>query len=309
VLHVPSYRRMLWTHPCALVATIHDLAPFHLPGKYDAARMFYGRVVARQLASRQDAIIAVSQTTVRDIVKFFRLPEQRLTMIYNGLDRMRFVPGCHATAKKQAESWYGLRQPFFLYTARLEHPAKNHVRLIEAFNRLKAGTKSSWHLVLVGGDWHGAEFIHEAVRRSPFRESIHCIGFVPDDELANFYQAADVFVYPSLYEGFGFPPLEAMSCGCPVLSSRRGALDEVVGTAAATADPEDIDAMKSQMARLAGDESLRETLRAAGLKHAARFDWDHTARQTMKVYSEAAGQTQPTSSPVNTQASSLEWGV
>src|SRR5258706_16220770 len=97
---------------------------------------------------------------------------------------------------------------FSLYLARLEHPAKNHVRLIEAFNHFKRLTKSPWKLVLAGSDWHGAEFVHDAIRQSPFAQHIHCLGFVADQDLPALYRAADVFVYPSLYEGFGLPPVE-----------------------------------------------------------------------------------------------------
>ena len=182
VLHVPSYRRMLWRRPCALVTTIHDLAPFHVPGKYDRARMFYGRVVARRLAHRQDEIIAVSQHTAEDIVRFFGMPASKVTRVYNGVEHGRFYPASVETAKLLVSNRYDLRQPFFLYVARLEHPAKNHVRLLEAFNRFKAATNSPWQLVFAGGDWHGAEVIRAMVRQSPYTRDIRCVGFVPDHD-------------------------------------------------------------------------------------------------------------------------------
>jgi glycosyltransferase involved in cell wall biosynthesis len=288
VLHVPSYRRMLWPKPCALVATIHDLAPFHLAGKYDRLRMFYGRVVARRLARHQDHIIAVSRNTAQDIARFFQISEDRLSVIYNGINQARFFPASREKAKAQAAEQYDVRQPFFLYIARLEHPAKNHVRLIEAFNRFKAETRLEWRLVLGGSDWHGAEAIHAAIRRSPFARDIHQLGFVPETNLPMWYRAADVFVYPSLFEGFGLPPLEAMACGCPVISSTRGALGEVVGDAAATVSPEEVPSLQRQMARLAADATLREHLRTAGLERAKNFDWNRTATATLDVYERLA---------------------
>jgi glycosyltransferase involved in cell wall biosynthesis len=287
VLHVPSYRRLPWPRPCALVATVHDLAAFHVAKKYDRARMFYGRSVARRLARRQDEIIAVSENTARDIATFWKLPAGQVTVVHQGVDHGRFFPVVREIAKATGLSHFDLSRPFFLYVARLEHPAKNHLRLIAAFENFKAETKSPWQLVLAGGDWHGAEKIHAAIRRSRFKDDIRCLGFVPEVELPLLYRAADVFVYPSLHEGFGFPPLEAMACGCPVLCSTRGALGEVVGDAAATVAPEDVSALKFQLAHLATDEGLREQLRAAGLERARQFDWRRTAARTLEVYARA----------------------
>jgi glycosyltransferase involved in cell wall biosynthesis len=289
VLHVPSYRRMLWRKPCALVTTIHDLAPFHVPGKYDRARMFYGRQIVPRLARRQNEIIAVSQTTARDIAHFFKVPPERINMIYNGVDHGRFYPASRETAKILVARRHDLHQPFFLYIARLEHPGKNHVRLIEAFNRFKAETKLDWLLVFGGSDWHGAEVIRDAIRQSPYQRDIRCLGFISDNDLPMWYRAADVFVYPSLFEGFGLPPVEAMASGCPVISSTEGALGEVVENAAAVVDPFDIDSIKSQLAQLAGDESLRRQLIAAGLDRAKHFDWNLAAAATLDVYARAAG--------------------
>ncbi len=287
VLHVPSYRRMLWRQPCALVATIHDLAPFRLAGKYDWKRMFYGRVVARRLAHRQNRIIAVSENTRRDILTFFKVPAERLTVVLNGLDHERFSPGSSVEARCFVQHQYDLHRPFFLYIARLEHPGKNHVRLIEAFNQFKAETRSDWQLVFGGSDWHGAPEIHAAMARSPAARDIRSLGFVADDALPMLYRAASVLVFPSLFEGFGFPPLEAMACGCPVLCSTRGALGEIVGGAAALMDPEDVTGMKNKLARLATDPDWRAKLSAAGLAQARSFDWQRTAAQTLDVYADA----------------------
>ncbi len=288
VLHVPSYRRMLWPHPCPLVATIHDLAPFRVPKKYSASRMFYGRVVARRLAQRQDAIIAISENTARDIRQFFDVSPENLHVIHNGLEHDRFFPGSREQAQAEMAARHQLRHPFFLYVARLEHPGKNHVRLISAFNQFKSTTRSDWQLVLGGSDWHGAEAIHAAARQSPFASEIRFLGFVPDEDLPNLYRAADVFVYPSLYEGFGMPPLEAMACGCPVICSTSGSLGEVVGNAAAIVDPQNINSIANQLGLLANDENLRERLCQAGFARARQFDWNHTARETLSLYGRLA---------------------
>ena len=288
VLHVPSYRRMLWPRPCPLVATIHDLAPFRVPKKYSASRMFYGRVVARQLAQRQDAIIAISQNTAQDIRQFFDVADEKLHVIHNGLEHDRFFPGSREQAQAEMAQRHQLHKPFFLYVARLEHPGKNHVRLISAFDQFKSATESDWQLVFGGSDWHGAEAIHAAARQSPFASEIRFLGFVSDQDLPNLYRAADAFVYPSLYEGFGMPPIEAMACGCPVICSTSGSLGEVVGNAAAIVDPQDINSIANQLILLATDKNRRDRLREAGFSRAKQFDWNHTALQTLTIYSSVA---------------------
>ena len=284
VCHVPSYRRLLWPKPCALVATIHDLAPFHVAGKYDWARMFYARSVVRQLARRQDAIVADSQSTARDIEQFFGIPVARQHVIHLGIDHDRFEPGDQAAAKQQAAQRWQLAHPFFLYVSRLEHPAKNHVRLIEAFNHFKTVANSDWQLVLVGSDWHGAEVIHAAAQQSPFGGDIRFLGFVDDAALPTLYRAADALVYPSLFEGFGFPPLEAMACGCPVISSARGSLAEVVADAADIVDPLDIAAIAAALHRVATDAGHCARLRVAGFRNAQRFNWQRYAEAVLGVY-------------------------
>jgi glycosyltransferase involved in cell wall biosynthesis len=284
VLHVPSYRRMLWPRPCPLVATIHDLAPFHITGKYDWKRMLYGRVVVKRLAHRQDHVMAVSENTARDLETFFGLGRDRVTVVWNGIDHQRFQPGDATAAKAEAASRWQLDRPFFLFVSRLEHPGKNHVRLIEAFNQFKAATKSNWLLALGGSDWHGAEAIHAAAKASPVSADIRFLGFVDDAILPLLYHATDTMVYPSLFEGFGFPPIEAMACGCPVISSTRGSLREVVADAARTVEPEDTASIADALASLASSPAERDRLRKVGFVNARRFDWGLNASETIRIY-------------------------
>jgi len=288
VLHVPSYRRLLWRHPCPLAATIHDLAPFRVSGKYDPLRMFYGRVVLRRLAQRQDAIIAISENTAADIRSCFLVPESRLRVIHNGLDHHRFHLGDPTAAKATVQQRFGLDQPYFLYVSRLEHPAKNHVRLIAAYDSFRKATGLPWLLAFGGSDWHGAESIRAASAASPFALDIRFLGFIADAELPDLYRAAGAFVYPSLYEGFGFPPVEAMACGCPVISSTRGALAEVVADAAECIDPLDVPDLDTALRTLATDETRRRQLVTAGLTNARRFQWDVCAQATLDVWTSIA---------------------
>jgi glycosyltransferase involved in cell wall biosynthesis len=287
VLHIPSYRRMLWRAPCPLVATIHDLAPFHITGKYDWKRMIYGRVIVKQLARRQDKIIAVSENTARDLATFFGLGRDRVQVVWNGIDHRRFQPGEVSVAKKAAAEKWRLDRPFFLFVSRLEHPGKNHVRLIEAFNQFKAATQSDWLLALGGSDWHGAEAIHAAAAASPFKADIRFLGFVSDAELPGLYHATEVFIYPSLFEGFGFPPIEAMACGVPVISSTRGSLREVVAGAAMTIEPENVADIAGALEKMSTSADERQRWRTAGYVNARRFDWNDNAAQTLAIYEQA----------------------
>lgn len=281
VLHVPSYRRMIWNAPCPMVSTIHDLAPFRLAEKYDLARMLYGRHVARFLANRQDAILTVSHHTSEDITRFFGIGSERIKVGWNGLDHEQFHP-----LKQNPIS--DSETPFFLFVSRLEHPAKNHVRLIEAFDRFKTETGSNWRLVLGGSDWHGAEVIREAAANAKHADDIEFPGFVPDEKLPDLYRNAGALVFPSLFEGFGMPPIEAMACGCPVICSDRGSLPEVVGDAALLFDPTDTSELARALTRISEDKDLRHSLNNRGLAQSRRFDWDETARITVEAYSEVS---------------------
>ena len=289
VLHVPSYRRLLWSAPCPRVATIHDLAPFHVAGKYDLARMIYGRVVVKKLAHRQEQIIAVSHNTAADIERFFKIPRSRVRVVHNGLDHERFHPQAPNAARVVVRERFGLSQPYFLYVARLEHPGKNHVRLIEAFEQFKKSTQSPCLLAFGGSDWHGAEAIHERAKASPCKNDIHFLGFVADSDLPPLYGATEAFVYPSLFEGFGMPPVEAMACGAPVICSDRGSLGEVVESAAIIINPENPGNMASALARISQDTAERTRLVQAGLARAADFSWEKAAKATFETYQAATG--------------------
>lgn len=288
VLHIPSYRRIVWNSPVPQVVTIHDCAAFNVRGKYDAARMFYGQHVARRLARGAEAITCVSQATADDVEKHFGIPTSAQSVIWNGIDHGRFQI---ATESQIADfrKRQGLGQDdYFLYLARLEHPAKNHVRLIEAFEKFAAENPHRGdHLLFGGADWHGAEEIHRRIAASPLRDRIRALGFVEDYDLPFWYGAATAMVYPSLFEGFGLPPVEAMACGCPVISSTRGSLGEVVGDAARLIDPEDISEMATALGEMT-TKSHRTDWQARGSARAALFDWRESARQLTELYQKTA---------------------
>lgn len=285
VVHIPSYRRILAFPPCPQVVTVHDCAAFHVRGKYDAARMAYGRHVVPRLAARARRLLTVSQATARDVETFFHRPASAIDVVWNGIDHRRFRPAAPADLDA-FRIRQNLTKPYIVYLARLEHPAKNHVRLVEAFERLAASRPDLPHdLVLAGADWHGAEHIHARVAASPLRHRIRATGFVSSTDLPLWYAGAELLAYPSLFEGFGLPPVEAMACACPVVCSDRGSLGEVVGDAARLIDPESPDSIAAGLAEVLASP---DAWRTRGLARAALFDWNRCARATAGLYHAAA---------------------
>ncbi len=287
VLHIPSYRRIVWRAPVPQVVTIHDCAAFAVSGKYDWARMAYGKHVVTRLARGATEVMTVSAATASDVERYFGLDRSRLHVVWNGIDHSVFFPR-QAAEIARFRAKQNLTAPYFLYLARLEHPAKNHVRLIEAFEQFCRRAPARTDELLFGGaDWHGAATIHARIAASPQRHRIRALGFVDKADLPFWYASATAMVYPSLFEGFGLPPAEAMACACPVVCSDRGSLREVVGDAARIVDPVQVSAIADALGELTED-SHRVGWIKRGLMRAQLFDWSETARSVSQIYHAAA---------------------
>ena len=287
VLHIPSYRRIVACPPVPQVVTIHDLAAFALRGKYDAARMIYGKYVVRALARQAQTVSTVSHATASDVHRYFGLPESAIHVIWNGIDHDAFRPRLPEEIQTAGKRLGQLRS-YFIYLARLEHPGKNHVRLIEAFELFCRENPSQPHdLVLGGADWHGAEVIHRRIADSPLKDRIRSLGFVAKDDLPFWYAGAAAMIYPSLFEGFGLPPVEAMACGAPVICSPCGSLGEVVGDAARIIDPHEPASMAAAMQALVQDPNLAARYTRMGFERAALFSWERAASSFCDLYKQA----------------------
>jgi len=281
-------RRLAWSYGVPSVGTVHDFSQLHVPQKYDAARMFYIMRVLPRMMRRLTRVIAVSESTRRDLESFARVPRSRIRVIYNGADLKRFTPRPRATARAELPPDLKIPDPYVLYIARLEHPGKNHVRLLEAFAALKRETALPHKLVLVGGRWGGAEVIEARVRALGLTDQVVFPGFVPDAAIPALYAAADALAFPSLFEGFGIPVLEAMASGTPVCAADTSSIPEVVGDAGLLFAPLDVPAMTASLTRLLQDQELRQRLIAAGLERASRFTWDAAARAVLEELEAAA---------------------
>jgi glycosyltransferase involved in cell wall biosynthesis len=209
------------------------------------------------------------------------MPATKVEVVYNGVDpSFRPLPADEVGAFRRER---GLPDRFILFVGTLE-PRKNVARLVEAYARLPERRPA---LVLVGGKGWLYDEIFGRVEALNLSREIHCAGYVPADDLPWWYNAAELFVYPSLYEGFGLPPLEAMACGTPVVTSTASSLPEVVGSAGLMVDPTEIEELTTAMERMLKDRDMRQQMRAAGLAQAQRFSWVETARRTVETYRRA----------------------
>lgn len=284
-LFLPAGNRRLpaWC-PCPTVGTVHDFSALHVESKYDRARMAYILKVLPALMRRLDHVLTVSESSRRDIIEYARVPPDRVTVTPLGVDHERFRPAADPAAARQAAAALGVTRPFVLYVSRLEHPGKNHAGLIRAFGLLAERRRDLPHdLVLAGPDWSGVEHVRAEAARSPVADRIRFLGSLPGDALTALYQAADLFAFPSLYEGFGLPVLEAMACGAPVACANVSSIPEVAGDAAALFDPADPGAVADALESVLAHPSESARLRAAGLARAATFHWARTARMTREV--------------------------
>jgi glycosyltransferase involved in cell wall biosynthesis len=275
---------MIHHAPIPQVATIHDCAPFILREKYDFFRGFFGRSIVPRIARQVDHIITVSDTTARDVVSFMKVPADQITAIPNGIDHSMFRPQ-DPQAIEDFRRRHRLNEPFFLYVARLEHPAKNHLRLIQAFESLLSEGSFSGQLIMPGAPWHGASIIEEAVSRSPFRDRIRLEGFVDNLELPLWYAAAEALIFPSLMEGFGLPLLEAQACSTRIACSNSTSLPEVSGPAGLLFDglnPASITDAMRQLATMSTTE--RRAREIQGIDWAAGFTWSAHATRAIDAY-------------------------
>lgn len=283
VLHIPSARRIPMVKGTKVVATVHDLAAFSVDAKYDASRMFFNRKVVPAMIHRADHVIAVSEFTRNDIVRHTGYPEDRISVIHSGIDHDLFKPVPKTVARDKLQMAHGLEKPFFIYVSRLEHPGKNHIRLIEAFERFKLENDSSHQLVLAGADWNGANAIKTRAAESPVKADIVFLGFVPLKSLPLLYSGCDLMVFPSLFEGFGFPIIEALACGAPVACSNTSSMNEIADGLAPTFDPLLPDEIFACMETVVAKGQSTDAA-AHGMDYASMFDWRKTAQHVMEVY-------------------------
>jgi len=283
VLHSTHHTLPLAPMRARRVVTVHDVTFFRMPERYPLVRRLYMQASTRLAARVADAII-VPSNAVRDDVHRALPGSKGLVHVVYEAPASRFAPIDRDAALVVAAK-YGLEAPYILSVGSLE-PGKNRARLVRALHALGADGLEATLAVAGQPAWHHEDDF-ALVRELGMERRVRFLGYVPDDDLPALYAAADVFVMPALYEGFGLPVIEAMACGTPVLTSDTGATAEVAGDAAVLVDPRSVDEIRDGLRRLLGDEGLRSDLRARGLERASQFSWGRAAAETHTVYEQA----------------------
>ncbi len=281
LLHFPYDSRVVWKRG-KFVVTIHDVKPliFGECRERHSLKSVLERLLVRDKWATIDHVLTDSDCSRRDIVERLKVSPDRITVVYPGVELDRFRPISSAQITTPSK-------PYVLTVAGAD-PTKNVETLIEAFGRLPVPLRDTTGLVLVG-DFRRRQDLRELTTLRHIANRTEFPGVVTEEDLIHLYQNATAFVFPSRYEGFGLPVLEAMACGCPVLSSNASSLPEVTGDAAILFDPMDAQGLAREMERVLTDSELRQDLRERGLARAAQFTWDRMARETITVYKKVAG--------------------
>ncbi len=276
VLHFPYDSSVVWKRG-KFVITIHDVKPliFRALRPRRGLRSCVERLLIPDRQKQADHVLTVSECSRRDIMERLCFPGERISVVYPGIDRDQFKPDGIASSRPNS-------RPYILCVAGSD-PTKNVEALLDAFAQLPCELREA-HDVMLVGDLRRRQDVRDRVGQLGIVAQTKFANVVNDAQLVSLYQHARAFVFPSRYEGFGFPVLEAMACGCPVITSNISSLPEVVGDAALLADPSDSNGIARHLEQVLADEGLRRRLREKGLIRAAQFSWERTARETLRVY-------------------------
>lgn len=267
--------------PCPSVVTIHDASRQVDPSRYTRGNLLYWEFMTRHTVRMATPIITVSHAAAADLEKYLHVAPERIHVIHEAA-HPRFTPN-KAPNDDAVLQRLGITKPYLLHVGTLE-PGKNTVRIVQAYARYLKSVAQPLPLVLAGDRGWKHEAVFQAIEQEKLGENLKYIGHVKDDSLPPLYRGAEFFLFPSLNEGFGLPPLEAMQCGTPVIAANRSSLPEVLGDAALYVDPFSVEDLTQKIIQLANDKELQQGMREKGLLQAARYSWQRTAEQTLDVY-------------------------
>lgn len=286
LFHTPHYVLPVLT-PCRSVVTIHDCIHLIFP-QYLRHRMAhaYARTMFWTAVHRASRILTVSEASKKDILRFFGVPSERVTVIYNAIDE-RFYDEPSEDQMVKVRERYQLHDRFLMYAGNVK-PHKNIERLIDAFVLLRKKGRDDLKLLITGSEISRYATLRRAVHRHNLHQHVRFLGYQSEETLAALYRLAEVFVFPSLYEGFGLPPLEAMASGTPVVVSNVSSLPEVVGDGGLLVNPYDPQAIADGVAKVLDDDQLRRDLTARGLVRARAFSWAESVKRIRQIYQDVA---------------------
>lgn len=285
IMHFPAFVVPLWRLDCPAVVTIHDLCIYRYPEFFSKFQQLNFRYILPKTVKRAERIIADSKSTKRDIIQFLNVDEDIIDVIYPAVDE-RFVGELSDSQRRNVIDKYDLPETYVLFTGTLE-PRKNLINLLRAFEIVVQKVDIDVQLLIIGRRGWLFDQTLEYARNSVCRERIRFLGYVDDEDMPYLYSLSTVFVYPSLYEGFGLPVLEAMSLGVPVITSNVSSLPEVAGDAALLVDPLDFKELAKTMVTVITDAYLRSFLSERGRTQAKKFSWSETAREIIACYNKA----------------------
>ena len=275
-------RRLFCTNKLPSLVTFHDLSQFHIDAKYDSFRMFYIKKVVPYFLRKVNKVIAISESTKKDIIQFYKMSNNKITVNHNGYNGEKYKP----LVGERKYQHLPIAKKYIFYVARIEHPGKNHLNLIKAYELLPTDIKDEYNLVFAGSDWNGAEEVHEYTSKSKDRDNIIYAGFVKDEALPSLYNEASLYAFPSFYEGFGIPILEAMASGVPTICANRSSLPEIGGDATLLFNPDEISDISEKISEVLSDDELKQQLVKKGLKRVKHFNWQRHTKQIINEYEE-----------------------
>lgn len=278
---IPFYKK------CPPVCIVYDLTPLLFGNMFPRHFLIRYRWQTRHAVLNARKIITISEDAKKDIITHFEIAPEKVAVAYPGFDNRLFKPEIEKEEVDRLKTRYGLQSPYILFMGML-HAKKNILRIIEAFEHLKTEFGIKHKLVIAGKRAWQDEIIFARMRSSPFSSDIVFAGYIMSTEVPALMNGADMFVFPSLHEGFGIPALEAMACGTPVITSNTSSLPEVVGDAGLLVNPYDVQEIAGAMYRVISEPGLRETMSSKGLERARLFSWQRTARSVLTVLEQAA---------------------
>lgn len=285
IYHSPDFTLPPTLSDIPTLLTVHDLSFLRAPESAAPGLRGYLEIAVKRSVKLATHVLADSQSTKDDLIELYATPEDKITVLYSGVSS-DFRPITDPNRLMKIRQHYKLgEKPFVLSVGTLQ-PRKNHATLIKAFEQ--AFRDSEYNLVLAGGRGWSYEEVHALVRSRGLQHRVLFPGFVADEDLSALYSSADVMTFPSLYEGFGLPVLEAMACGVPVLASNTSCLPEVAGGAALFVNPRNIEAMSDALLKLVSNVDLRKTLREKGFERVEQFSWQSSAEKLLGVYRDLA---------------------